>query len=60
MQQALNDLEAVLCDPDGRCCIDGSSGDRAIVDRALSKIRAALAEPEQRKPLSPNLGGAMP
>lgn len=44
-QQALEDLTGVLCDPDGRCCIDGSSEDRAIVDRALSKIRAALAEP---------------
>jgi hypothetical protein len=40
----LDQLKAVLCDPSGKCCIDGSDEDRAIVDRALQ----ALAPP--RKP----------
>jgi hypothetical protein len=34
-------LRAVLCDPDGKCCISGSDADRAIVDEALK----ALAQP---------------
>jgi|GEM_PF-2314930 len=41
----LDQLKAVLCDPSGRCCIDGSDEDRAIIDRALKE----LAKPEQAK-----------
>ena len=33
----------MLCDPSGKCCIDGSDEDRAIIDRALQE----LAKPEQ-------------
>jgi len=39
----IDQLRAVLCDPSGKCCIDGSDEDRAIIDRALQ----ALAQPEQ-------------
>lgn len=39
----IDQLKAVLCDPTGKCCIDGSDEDRAIIDRALQ----ALAQPEQ-------------
>lgn len=36
---ALADLEAVLCDPEGKCCIQGSDGDRAAIDAALANLR---------------------
>tara|TARA_R110002126_G_scaffold4124_3_gene22172 strand:- start:370 stop:738 length:369 start_codon:yes stop_codon:yes gene_type:complete len=39
----IDQLKAVLCDPTGKCCIDGSDEDRAIIDRALQ----ALAQPKQ-------------
>jgi hypothetical protein len=39
----IDQLKAVLCDPTGKCCIDGSDEDRAIIDRALQE----LAKPEQ-------------
>jgi hypothetical protein len=39
----IDQLKAVLCDPTGKCCIDGSDEDRAIIDRALQ----ALTQPEQ-------------
>jgi hypothetical protein len=39
----IDQLKAVLCDPSGKCCIDGSDEDRAIIDRALQE----LAKPEQ-------------
>jgi hypothetical protein len=39
----IDQLKAVLCDSSGKCCIDGSDEDRAIVDRALKE----LAKPEQ-------------
>lgn len=35
---ALENLRAVLCDPEGRCCIAGSDEDRAIVDRGLADV----------------------
>jgi hypothetical protein len=38
----IDQLKAVLCDPTGKCCIDGSDEDRAIIDRALQ----ALAQPK--------------
>jgi hypothetical protein len=44
-------LESVLCGPDGKCCIDGSDADRAVVDSALAALRAASAPVAQ--PLSP-------
>ena len=41
--EALINLEAVLCGPDGKCCISGSDADRQIVDESLAALRAALA-----------------
>ena len=35
---AIEQLKAVLCDPEGKCCIQGSDTDRAIVDRALQEL----------------------
>lgn len=40
---ALNDLRAVLYDPDGHCCISGSAEDRAIVERSLLALDAVVA-----------------
>lgn len=31
-------LNAVLCDPEGKCCIAGSDGDREIIDGTLKDI----------------------
>ncbi len=43
---ALSELEAVLCDPEGRAGIRGSDADNAIIDGALTSLRAALAAAE--------------
>lgn len=40
-RMALDELRAVLCDPDGRVCIDGSDGDRAVIQQALAMLAAA-------------------
>lgn len=40
---ALNDLRAVLCDPDGHCCLSGCAEDRAIVDHSLLALDAVVA-----------------
>ncbi len=45
LRAALADLEAVLCDPEGKACIIGSPADLDVVDGALNALRAALAEP---------------
>lgn len=42
--ELLEALESVLCDPEGKCCIDGSDADRAVVDKALAALRAALGQ----------------
>lgn len=42
---ALEKLEAVLCDPEGKCCIGGSDADRQIVNESLAALRAELARP---------------
>ena len=49
---ALEKLEAVLCDPEGKCCIGGSDADRQIVNESLAAIRAELtgAQPVQPAP----------
>lgn len=50
---ALSQLESVLCDPEGRAGIRGSDEDNAIIDAALSTIRAALAAaPEPAEPVA--------
>lgn len=45
METILNNLESVICDPEGKCCITGSAADRAIVDSALAELRGAIAQP---------------
>jgi hypothetical protein len=45
----IKQLEAVLCDQDGKCCINGSDADRAIVDAALAELKllhGLLDQPE--------------
>lgn len=42
---ALENLVAVLCDPEGKCRISGSDADRAIVDESLAALRAELQKP---------------
>ena len=34
------ELTAVLCDPEGKCCIKGSDADREIIDKALADYEA--------------------
>ena len=41
MEGAMDALNAVLCAPDGKCCISGSDGDRKAVDEALEKLSIA-------------------
>ena len=48
MTDPLESLKAVLCDPEGRVCIDGSDGDRRVIQEALAALaseRAKQAEP---------------
>lgn len=45
-QAALEALESVLCDPEGKAGIRGSDADNQIIDDALDALRAALAEPQ--------------
>lgn len=51
-EAALNNLTAVLCDPEGLCCISGSDADREVVDVALATLRAELTRPEDRLTLA--------
>ena len=57
-QDALEMIESLLCDPEGRACV-GSDGDCRIIDATKITLRAALAaEPapltdEQRAHISP-------
>jgi len=44
LEQVRDNLSAVLCDTEGRCCIQGSSAERAVVDDALDAIDAHLAQ----------------
>ena len=46
LRTAEDNLTAVLCDPEGKCCISGSDADRRIIDDALDILRALAAEPE--------------
>ena len=46
VRKALESLVAVLCDPEGKCCISGSDEDRKIVDSGLSTIFEAINVPE--------------
>lgn len=42
LEEIKQDLIDTLCDPDGYVCIDGSQEDRAILDRAIEKLKAHL------------------
>ena len=44
----LDDLKAVLCDPEGACCISGSEMDREIIDRCLRGIARQKEQLKQR------------
>ena len=53
----IDQLKAVLCDPEGKCCVAGSDEDRAIVDRALEALAQLEEEPVgfvvmERQPLT--------
>jgi len=41
MECATDALKAVLCDPDGNCCINGADGDRKAVNEVLEKLSIA-------------------
>jgi hypothetical protein len=38
IRDAVESLKAVLCDPEGKCCISGSDADRKIVDDAIAAL----------------------
>lgn len=38
----LNDMAAVLCDPDGNVCIRGSDGDRKVLQDAIDRARKGV------------------
>ena len=49
-KETLIALEGVLCDPEGRVCIQGSDEDRRIIQNALKELRsqaAALPDADQ-------------
>ena len=43
----IEQLESVLCDPEGNCCITGSNSDRQIVNKALVVLRDGSAQQVQ-------------
>ena len=43
----LETLNALLCDPSGKCCIRGSDEDRRLIDEALAALAAAPAQSTQ-------------
>lgn len=51
-KQALEKLEAVLCDPEGKCCIQGADADRLLEDEAIAALRQTIAEAEKQEPVS--------
>jgi hypothetical protein len=56
---AIEQLKSVLCDPEGKCCIQGSEEDRAIVDRALQALAAPVPLTDEQKVLRSLLGAAL-
>jgi len=50
LKQALDDLKAVLCDPEGAVCITGSDGDRTVTQQALANFSAAINQIEKAEP----------
>lgn len=38
----IDKLKAVLCDPEGKCCIHGSDEDRRIVDEAITALQSII------------------
>ena len=46
--EASERLKAVLCDPEGKCCIYGSEADRAEVDQAITALEADNAAKDKR------------
>jgi len=57
MQDALEMIESLLCDPEGRACV-GSDGDCRIIDATKVTLRAALAaEPTTTAPRDPFTAG---
>lgn len=43
MSTGIRRLRAVLCDPEGRCCIAGSDGDRQEIEQALASAEAEIS-----------------
>jgi len=50
IRKALEALESVLCDPEGKAGIHGSDADMKIIDDALDQLRADLAQPQAAQP----------
>jgi hypothetical protein len=41
LRGALESMAMVLCNPEGKCCIDGSDADRAVIDLAMTALEAS-------------------
>jgi hypothetical protein len=52
LKDVLEALESVICDLDGKSCIEGSVADNMIVDGSLSTIRQLIAEREAAVPMA--------
>lgn len=39
LDEIVDELEGVLCDPEGNVCIAGSEGDRVVIRGALNKLK---------------------
>lgn len=52
MKQNIEALRAVLCDPEAKCCIQGSAQDLLLVDAALAGLDQAIAELDKQEPVS--------
>ncbi|CAB4140324.1 hypothetical protein UFOVP669_25 [uncultured Caudovirales phage] len=55
LRDAVRNLEAVLCDPDGRACIHGSAGDLEVIDASLNLLRQALAASKPQPQAEPEV-----
>jgi hypothetical protein len=38
LREALESMAMVLCNPEGKCCIDGTDADRAVIDLAMAAL----------------------
>lgn len=47
LSDVVSQLRGLLCDPEGKCCIQGSDGDRAAIDECLAKLSNMVGPPKR-------------